>query len=80
MNKFEYDISRHSADSFTKMQYFCTEKGDCSLEEIPVSEPQALSDILNERGAQGWELVQLLFGKGGMIGCWKRRIEDVIEG
>ena len=80
MNRFEYDISRHTADSFSKVAYFCTEKGDCSVEQIPASEPQALVNILNERGTQGWELVQLLFGDGGVIACWKRRINDLVEG
>jgi hypothetical protein len=31
-------------------------------------------DLLNERGGEGWELIQLLFGKDGVMACWKRRV------
>jgi len=74
MERFEYEITRHSADLFSKVAYFCSEKGDCGMESIPSHEPQILVDILNERGMQGWELVQLLFGNDGVLACWKRRI------
>ncbi|MFH0959103.1 MAG: hypothetical protein V1897_10415 [Pseudomonadota bacterium] len=80
MDRFVYDISRHTAESFGKVAYFCSEKGVCNVEEIPASEPMALLGILNERGAQGWELVQLLFGDRGVIACWEKRITDELEG
>jgi len=35
-----------------------------------------LTDILNNRGSEGWELVQIAFGKDGMMAFWKRRIKD----
>lgn len=79
MDRFEFDISRHSAESFTKVAYFCTEKGDCSVEDIPVAEDRALLAILNERGLLGWELVQLFFAENGLIACWKRKITEVID-
>ena len=27
---------------------------------------------------RGWELVQLLFGDGGVMACWKRKITRVL--
>lgn len=69
---FEYDITRHSADTFTHLVYFCTQKGECSLKDLPVDQFDVLQNILNDRGSQGWELVQLLFGKDGIVAFWKR--------
>ena len=74
MDRFEYEITRHSADSFGRVIYFCSEGGDCGIEEVPAEEPQALVDLMNERGLEGWELVQLLFGRDGVMACWKRRL------
>lgn len=79
MEKFEYAITSHPADTFGKVVYFCTERGDCGIHEVPSEEPQLLVNILNERGDQGWELVQLLFGEGGVMACWKRKITEFVE-
>ena len=61
MENFEYDITRHDAETFMQMVYFCSEQGDCKLEEIPAEEPQMLTDLLNTRGRDGWELVAITF-------------------
>jgi len=74
MEKFEYDITRHDAENFIQMVYFCSEQGDCKLEEIPAEEPQMLMDLLNARGRDGWELIQLNFGKDGVLAFWKRKL------
>ncbi len=74
MDRYEYEISTHAADTFSRLIYFCSEQGNCSLEGVPEEEPQILVDLLNERGLEGWELIQLLFGKDGVMACWKRRI------
>ncbi|MBM3301971.1 MAG: hypothetical protein FJY85_18710 [Deltaproteobacteria bacterium] len=74
MDRFEYEITRHPADSFRKVMVFCSESGDCGIEEVPAKEPQALVDLLNERGLEGWELVQLLIGRDGVLACWKRKL------
>lgn len=74
MDHFEYRITMHATDTFTRISYFCSERGDCSIEEVPKEEPSFLVDILNEHGLEGWELVQLVFGKDGVMACWKRRI------
>jgi hypothetical protein len=74
MDRFEYEITRHNADEFRRVVYFCSDAGACSLEDVPADEPQVLVDILNERGLDGWELVQMMTGKDGVLAVWKRRI------
>ncbi|MCX5862953.1 MAG: hypothetical protein WCG29_11965 [Desulfomonile sp.] len=74
MERFEYDITSHSAETFNRVVYFCSEKGDCGIKGIPNHEPQILVDILNERGRHGWELVQIMFGKDGLLACWKHKL------
>ena len=74
MTKFEYEITKHPADEFTHLVYFCTNEGECTVEHVPLDQTAELEKILNERGAQGWELVQVFFGKDGVIAFWKRAI------
>lgn len=76
--KIEYEITRHPAEAFHQLAYFCSETGECTLGEVPADQALILQDILNERGKQGWELVQLAFGKDGFLAFWKRKIK--IEG
>jgi hypothetical protein len=74
MERFEYEISTHEANAFTKLAYFCSEAGECSVSEVPADEPPILVDLMNERGFQGWELIQLVFGKDSVMAFWKRRL------
>ena len=74
MAGFEYDITKHGAEAFSRVAYFCSEKGECGVEEVPADQLQVMRDILNNRGAEGWELVQLFFGQEGVVGFWKRRL------
>lgn len=74
MDRYEYDITSHDAEDFRKVVYFCNESGDCDLEHVPTEEPRALTGLLNERGEQGWELIQLVFGSNGFMAFWKRKI------
>ena len=73
MKQFEYDITTHPAQEFTKIVYFCSEQGECKYDELPSDQIVTLENILNEKGSQGWELVQLSFGKGGLVAFWKRK-------
>ncbi len=80
MDTFEYDLTRHGADSFSTVVYFCSDQGECGLEQVPMQESRALIELLNERGKHGWELIQLIFGRDGVMACWKRRVVgSVIE-
>ena len=70
--KFTYEVSQYSTEQFVRLAYFCTEKGDCSLNEIPSEQTQAFQDLLNKRGSEGWEFVQTFFGSDGVIIVWKK--------
>jgi hypothetical protein len=72
MAKFEYEITKHPAEAFNHLVYFCTAHGECNVNDLPADQVKALRGILNEKGAQGWELVQLSFGQDGIVAFWKR--------
>ena len=74
MERFEYDISTHGGNAFRKVAYFCSREGECSVEDVPAEGSQILADLMNERGVEGWELVQFVFGKDGIVAFWKRRL------
>jgi hypothetical protein len=76
MKCFEYKITKHSADTFDKIIYFCSKSGQCSIDEVSKDQTRILTDILNTQGRDGWELVQISFGKDGVMLYWKRRIKD----
>ena len=76
MERFEYKITNHSADTFDKIIYFCSEFGLCGINEVSKDQTRILTDILNTQGSEGWALVQLSFGKDGVMVYWKRRIKD----
>jgi hypothetical protein len=79
MKGFEYEITKHPAEAFKQIIYFCTETGQCSLDEIPGDQTEILANILNEKGEQGWELVQISFGKEGLMAFWKHKIKSTLE-
>jgi hypothetical protein len=70
---FEYNIIKIPAQAFENLAFFCSDKGDCALEDVPVDQTRLLTDILNEKGAEGWELVQLFFQEKGVVTVWKRQ-------
>ena len=74
MARFEYEITKYPADEFTHLVYFCTDQGQCNLDQLPSDQMGVLGAKLNERGSEGWELVQVLFGEGGVVAFWKRAI------
>jgi len=74
MTQFEYKITTHPAEEFNELVYFCSEKGECELNKLQPDQLKVLENILNEKGAKGWELTQLNFGSGGVVAFWKRAI------
>ena len=76
MKRFEYEITQHSAEAFNKVVYFCSEAGQCSIDEVSRDQTRVLRDILNNMGSEGWELIQVSFGKDGLMAYWKRSIKD----
>lgn len=74
MNRFEYEITKHPSSNFKQIAYFCTDKGECDIDQLPADQISVLGEILNERGSRGWELVQISFGNDGVLAFWKRAI------
>ena len=74
MKQFEYEITKHPADEFKHLIYFCTEKGECNIDQLPSDQIKILGERLNERGSDGWEMVQIFFGEDGVVMFWKRAI------
>lgn len=75
MKKFMYEITLHPLDQFRKVAFFCTQEGVCSLQELPSDQIDLLKDLLNQRGDESWELVDMAFGKDGLLAFWKRERE-----
>jgi hypothetical protein len=74
MKQFEYQVTMHAAEFFKEVVYFCSDEGSCELQEVPSDQIGRLEDMLNEHGQRGWELVQVTFGKQGMMVFWKKAV------
>ncbi|MBN2032817.1 MAG: hypothetical protein JW836_06030 [Deltaproteobacteria bacterium] len=74
MPRFEYEITKHPAEQFDRLVYFCTDRGECGVSELPPDQLGALGEIMNRKGVQGWELIQIFFGKDGVVMVWKRSL------
>jgi hypothetical protein len=74
MKRFQYEVTKHSSQEFMKLVYYCTGSGECEFDQIPDAQGKVLGEILNERGSDGWELVHLAFGEGGMVAFWKKEV------
>jgi hypothetical protein len=75
MKRFEYKITKHPAEAFTDLVYYCTESGECTLDQIPHDQTEMLQNLLNAEGTRGWELVQVSFGRNGIICFWKKDLQ-----
>ena len=51
MTRFEYKITKHSAEEFSHLVYFCTEKGQCGVQDLPPDQLSVLGKMMNQRGA-----------------------------
>jgi hypothetical protein len=87
MTTWEYDISSYSIEQVLAMRkkmglpdeqdrpiMFCTEKGACFFDNIPNANIQIILDILNGKGAEGWQLVDVSFRAAEMVCFWKREV------
>ena len=74
MIRFEYEITTHAAEELTKLIYFCSDQGECALNELPPDQLRLLAKLLNQRGDEGWELIEMFFGKDGIVAFWKRAV------
>ncbi|MFC1895048.1 hypothetical protein ACFL0Q_00070 [Thermodesulfobacteriota bacterium] len=75
MSLFEYAVTPHDQGEFERLVVFCSQEGECKLSDVPVPQRRSLEQLLNGKGAQGWELVQILPGQGGLLAIWKRRLD-----
>ena len=75
MRRFEYEITRYPSEEFSTLVYSCTGDGSCSLNDVPLDQVEVLKGILNDSGAKGWQLLQLIFAKEGIVAFWKREID-----
>lgn len=73
VEKFVYEITTYPAEAFSHLIFFCSDKGQCTIDQVPEAQIRKLEDLLNEKGAQGWELVQLSFGNDGAMAFWQRK-------
>ena len=75
MFRFEYDITKHADADFKQFVYFCNSKGECSLDEVGEKDLDTIKQLLNEKGNNGWELIQFSSGSEGVVAFWKRRLD-----
>jgi len=84
MKKWEYDISFHSIEDVgisedetdfpTDQTIACDTEGHCFYNDVMKVYLDKFKDVLNERGSEGWELVQSSYHKGSLVCFWKREI------
>ena len=82
MSQWEYSITTHTAaDVLTRLSVppqeaervvYCDTGGRCFFDEAPNPYVSALEAILNERGREGWILVQTILRRDDMICFWRR--------
>ena len=92
MTTWEYDITSYSIEQVLAMReklglpaeearpvMFCTDQGACFFDNIPNANIQVILDILNSKGAEGWQLVDVNFRDEEMVCFWRREVQ-IVEG
>jgi hypothetical protein len=82
MTKWHYKITTHESDDVVALiqepvddippMIYCSDQGACYFDEGPNPFTQAMEQLLDEIGEEGWELVQVLFRPMQMIAFWKK--------
>jgi hypothetical protein len=82
--KWRYHITVHASDDILAMTrgpveqapptIFCDDEGACYFDSGPNPLTQAIEQLLNQVGEDGWELVQIAFRPGQIIGFWKQEV------
>jgi hypothetical protein len=79
MGKWEYDISVYGIEGLEEASsdvtpvIACDPEGVCFFKDTHRPDIGALISVLNERGENGWELVEMVSSPGGLVCIWKRR-------
>lgn len=82
MAKWQYRITTHTAAEVLEeldgpvgevpQSIYCDDEGACYFDPGPNPFTQAIENVLNHIGEEGWELAQVLFRPQQMICFWKR--------
>ena len=79
MSSWKYDISVYGIegleDKFSEATpvVACDPEGVCFFRESHRPDIGELISVLNERGEDGWELVEMVSSPSGLVCIWKRR-------
>ncbi len=88
MARWEYDITTHSSEDVLRVReelghprdpvgptvVYCDTDAQCFFDEAPNPYVEAIVHILNEKGGEGWELVQMAFRESDFICVWRREL------
>jgi hypothetical protein len=82
MAHWRYRITVHAADDVLEAlsepvaevprMIYCDDEGACYFDNGPNPLTQAIEQLLNQVGEEGWELVQVAFRPEQMICFWKQ--------
>jgi hypothetical protein len=82
MTHWRYRITMHTADDILALltepveevppAILCDDAGACYFDSGPSPLTQAVEDLLNQSGEEGWELLQVAFRPGQMVCFWKQ--------
>ncbi len=86
MAHWEYDISTHTAEEVVRVReaqghpadpagptiVYCDTEAQCFFDEAPNPYVEAIVHILNEKGKEGWGLVQMAFRERDFVCVWRR--------
>ena len=74
MKTYQYQVSIEDGSRFKDMVYFCTNTGECKAEQLPADSKSRFQEWLNQKGEEGWELVQVYFSSEGLVAIWKKEL------
>ena len=86
MKKWEYDVSFYSLEdlgiSMSDVDFpadqviSCDIEGHCYFNDVVKVYLDVFRNTLNNRGAEGWELLQLEYHRGSLVCFWKRELPE----
>lgn len=85
MKKWEYDISFHSFEDLgiseeevdfpAEQVIACDPEGHCYFSDVMRLYIDKFMTMLNDRGSEGWELLQLEYHRGSVVCFWKHAVD-----
>ena len=55
---------------------YCDSDAKCFFDDTPNPQVQAMVDLLNEQGREGWVLIQVILRLEDMICFWRRPVDE----